>query len=53
VAVKMLDAGPGLSDTASAALRHEVLMMCRLRHPGIAAAYGMVYEPGHHALVMK
>jgi hypothetical protein len=40
VAVKMLDRAK-LTDAARAALRHEVLMMCQLRHPCIAIAYGM------------
>jgi hypothetical protein len=52
VAIKMLDRS-SLSEAAHAALRHEALMMCRLRHPGIAQCYGLVDEDGHHALVMK
>jgi hypothetical protein len=52
VAVKMLD-GERLSDEARGALRQEALMMCRLRHPGIALAYGLVNEEQHQALVMK
>jgi hypothetical protein len=52
VAIKMLDRS-SLSEAAHAALRHEALMMCRLRHPGIAQCYGLVDEDEHHALVMK
>jgi serine/threonine protein kinase len=39
VAVKMLDK-QHLSDEAREALRNEVFMMCKLRHPCIAVAYG-------------
>jgi hypothetical protein len=52
VAIKMLDRS-SLSEAAHAALRQESLMMCRLRHPGIAQCYGLVDEDGHRALVMK